>query len=85
MVKSKPTGMPRATGPRSSVQNCSLRRPHPACVARPRLFEHISGGLDNPLILVTAPAGYGKTTLLSSWLRQARIPSAWISLDENDN
>ena len=37
------------------------------------------------LTLVIAPAGYGKTTLLSTWLGQSDVPSAWLSLDEHDN
>ena len=37
------------------------------------------------LILVSAPAGYGKTTLVSSWLKEKKIPSAWLSLDGGDN
>ena len=54
-------------------------------VPRPRLMEQINGGLEKALILVSAPAGYGKTTLVSSWLRETDIPSAWLSLDEGDN
>ncbi len=42
-------------------------------------------GLDRALILVSAPAGYGKTTLVSSWLKETQIPSAWLSLDGGDN
>ena len=54
-------------------------------ITRPRLIELLNGGLDKALILVSAPAGYGKTTLLSSWLRETRISSAWLSLDKRDN
>src|SRR5512136_2264215 len=54
-------------------------------VDRPRLIEKLNGGLDKALILVSAPAGYGKTTLVSSWLHEIGIPSAWLSLDEDDN
>jgi LuxR family maltose regulon positive regulatory protein len=54
-------------------------------VTRSRLFEQLNCGLKNPLILITAPAGYGKTTLVSSWLQQSKILSSWISLDEDDN
>jgi len=57
----------------------------PKRVDRPRLIEQLNRELDKALILVSAPAGYGKTTLISSWLREANIPSAWISLDEDDN
>ena len=41
--------------------------------------------MDRALILVSAPAGYGKTTLVSSWLKEKKIPSAWLSLDGGDN
>ena len=51
-------------------------------VARPRLIDELDRGLDRPLTLVTAPAGYGKTILVSSWLNSCERPSAWVSLDE---
>ena len=57
----------------------------PNRVNRPRLIERINRGLDKSLILVSAPAGYGKTTLVSNWLHVTKTPSAWISLDEDDN
>lgn len=53
------------------------------------LREHLLNRLNNhqckPLILVSAPAGYGKSTLVSCWLETCVVPSAWISLDENEN
>ena len=51
-------------------------------VDRPRLIDEINRGLNRPLTLVTAPAGYGKTILVSSWLNTCERPSAWLSLDE---
>jgi LuxR family maltose regulon positive regulatory protein len=54
-------------------------------VDRPRLTATLSKALTNSLTLVSAPAGYGKTTLVSSWLYDNNIPSAWLSLDEGDN
>ena len=54
-------------------------------VHRTALFEKLNSGLQRRLILVSAPAGYGKTTLLSDWICQYKIPVAWISLDNNDN
>ena len=54
-------------------------------VPRPRLLEQLNGGLDKALILVSAPAGYGKTSLVSGWLCGLRTASAWLSLDEGDN
>ena len=54
-------------------------------VLRPRLTAVLSKTLTRSLTLVSAPAGYGKSTLVSSWLRETGLPSAWISLDEGDN
>jgi LuxR family maltose regulon positive regulatory protein len=54
-------------------------------VPRPRLLERLEGHRERLLTLVSAPAGYGKTTLVSSWLEACDCPSAWVSLDEDDN
>ena len=54
-------------------------------VSRPRLIEILDQGLARKLLLVAAPAGYGKTTLLSDWVQQVTIPVAWLSLDQRDN
>jgi LuxR family maltose regulon positive regulatory protein len=54
-------------------------------VARPRLTAILSIAFGKGLTLISAPAGYGKTTLVSSWLRETNIPSAWLSLEESDN
>src|SRR5512139_974302 len=59
--------------------------PCPALVKRPRLTLDLSKALTRRLTLLSAPAGYGKTTLVSSWLREADIASTWLSLDEGDN
>ncbi|OGT27759.1 MAG: hypothetical protein A2Z17_03280 [Gammaproteobacteria bacterium RBG_16_66_13] len=59
--------------------------PGPGLIDRPQLTAALTQGLTRPLTLVSAPAGYGKTTLVSSWLRAAQIPFAWLSLDETDN
>ena len=54
-------------------------------VPRPRLLERLEGRRSRALTLVSAPAGYGKTTLVNSWLDACGSPSAWLSLDEYDN
>ena len=54
-------------------------------VHRPELFEKLNSGLSRKLILISAPAGFGKTTLLSDWINQRQIPTAWFSLDKADN
>jgi len=62
-----------------------LPPPRPEVVLRPRLIEHLNEGLNRRLALICAPAGFGKTTLLSEWLAAGEPPAAWLSLDEGDN
>jgi LuxR family maltose regulon positive regulatory protein len=59
----------------------------PNLVPRPRLNKRLNEGLHQgrKLTLVTAPAGFGKTTLVTEWLKQLDHPFAWICLDEGDN
>lgn len=54
-------------------------------VSRPRLVGQLNAGLDKKLILIAAPAGFGKTTLLAEWIQQSPKHVAWVSLDNNDN
>jgi LuxR family maltose regulon positive regulatory protein len=57
-------------------------------VARPRLSERLNRGVQSKLTLVSAPAGFGKTTLLAEWLAAApayKRSAAWLSLDQSDN
>jgi LuxR family maltose regulon positive regulatory protein len=56
-------------------------------VPRPHLIRQLEEGLrlDRRLTLASAPAGFGKTTLLSDWLRQTDRPATWLSLDDGDN
>ncbi len=57
----------------------------PERVPRPALIARLNEGLTGKLTLISAPAGFGKTTLIADWLQQLDRPSAWISLDEGDN
>ena len=61
--------------------------PRPSLVSRPRLIERLNEGLDfgRKLTLISAPAGFGKTTLVSEWVSGCERPVAWLSLDEGDN
>jgi LuxR family maltose regulon positive regulatory protein len=56
-------------------------------VLRPRLFERLDAGLHCKLTVIAAPAGFGKTTLLSAWRAASGndMPFAWVSLDTGDN
>ncbi len=64
--------------------------PPPQAVVRPRLIERLNAGLHRKLTLIAAPAGCGKTTLISAWVagwaqRDPLVRAAWLSLDEGDN
>ena len=59
--------------------------PRPRIVLRPHLTDRLNEGLQRRLTLVSAPAGFGKTTLLSDWLAGCGRPAAWLSLDEGDS
>ncbi len=62
------------------------RPPLPAdWVSRPQLLERLRQQRQRPLTLVSAPAGFGKSTLLSAWLERCDWQSAWLSLDDGDN
>src|SRR5438270_13644843 len=65
-----------------------LPRLRPNVVSRPRLLERLNEGLHRNLTLIAAPAGFGKTTLVSEWvegIERPRARTAWLSLDEGDN
>ena len=85
--------MPIASG----ILKTKLYRPRIGgdLVPRPRLLERLEAGLDRRLTLISAPAGFGKTTLVSEWVDGLRSEAsqkgqienriAWLSLDEGDN
>jgi LuxR family maltose regulon positive regulatory protein len=57
----------------------------PTHIIRSRLINLLNDSLNRPLILISAPAGYGKTTLVSNWVKETGINSSWLSLDAGDN
>ena len=59
--------------------------PRQDLVPRPRLLEKLNTGHDKKLTLISAPAGFGKSTLLSNWVHQSEEDIVWVSLDESDN
>ena len=78
----------RRTSP--SILMTKLYRPpaHPELVYRPRLTRRLTDALrlQHKLVLISAPAGFGKTTLASAWLSEVdESASTWLSLDEKDN
>jgi LuxR family transcriptional regulator, maltose regulon positive regulatory protein len=71
----------------NSLLVTKLHLPSPcfSLVQRQRLLEKLNRGLTSRLILVSAAAGFGKTTILSEWAHQSKLPVSWLSLDERDN
>lgn len=61
--------------------------PRAKIVLRPRLIERLNDGLSSgcKLTLISAPAGFGKTTLLSEWITSCQRPAAWLSVDDGDS
>src|SRR5215469_8332816 len=64
-----------------------LRHPptRPGVVDRSPLIDRLAGQESAPIVSVVAPAGYGKTTLLSQWANRRGEAFAWVSVDERDN
>jgi len=57
----------------------------PGWVSRPRLLERLDRGLDHKLTLLSAPAGYGKSTLLADWIRSRNLHAGWFSIDSSED
>ena len=58
---------------------------HEDLVPRPQLYQRLDAGVTRKLTLVSAPTGFGKSTLVTSWLAERDQPAAWLSLDQGDN
>jgi LuxR family maltose regulon positive regulatory protein len=71
----------------STLLKTKLYRPlvRPELVFRPDLMRRLDEGFNGKLTVVSAPAGYGKTTLVSAWASECKCPVAWLSLDNEDN
>ncbi|MCP4418092.1 MAG: hypothetical protein GY805_15825, partial [Chloroflexi bacterium] len=63
-----------------------IGRQRPFLIPRPHLIKQLNQGIQNcKLTLISAPAGFGKSTLVSGWLAESDIQAAWLSLDQGDN
>ncbi len=58
---------------------------HPNVIQRPDLLARLDQGLSKKLTMVTAPTGFGKTTLVVSWITARNFTHAWVALDESEN
>ena len=84
----QPAGQAQRAGrPAFDLVASKLRRPpiRPGTVRRPSLIERLARDDCGPVVSVVAPAGYGKTTLLSQWAERNGQAFAWVSVDEADN
>src|SRR6266516_3353950 len=89
--EARPSAQAAAPGMRSDalalLLSTKLHRPLPRAhlVRRPQLAARLTQGVMGPLTLVSAPAGFGKTTLLAQWFAESGMPVAWLSLEPGDN
>lgn len=79
--------MPRERQPRKlHIQLAKLNPPRlPAIVERPRLYRLLDRARKRPVIWINAPPGFGKTTLVASYLRARKLRSLWYQVDEGDS
>jgi LuxR family maltose regulon positive regulatory protein len=75
----------RGRGRVTLVARRTTRPPGVRAIHRPRLTEPLTKAPDQPLVILVAPAGYGKTTLLCDWAEHDERPFAWVTLDDHDN
>ena len=82
-----PYNEPMSTPSRAPILATKLYTPplRPDAIPRPRLIQRLDRGLHGKLTLVSAAAGFGKTTLVSAWIADCGRPAAWLSLDEADS
>jgi LuxR family transcriptional regulator, maltose regulon positive regulatory protein len=87
MVEPPATTPAAATATSDALLTTKLHIPptRPAFVARPQLTDRLTKGTAGAIVLVCAPAGFGKTALLADWARRDSRPVAWLSLDGADN
>ena len=69
------------------ILNTKLQKPFlpDDFIPRERLLTYLNSQINRPLTLISAGAGFGKSTFVSSWVKQLKFKYGWVSLDENDN
>lgn len=80
-----PPSKPRESGMPILATKLFLPSSRHNTIARPRLSELLNKGLNGKFTLISAPAGFGKTTLAAEWAANCGRPVAWLSLDEQDS
>jgi LuxR family transcriptional regulator, maltose regulon positive regulatory protein len=86
-VRERAARVDRAARPAFDLVTSKLRRPQirSGTVCRSPLIARLAADDPGPIVSVVAPAGYGKTTLLSQWAERQGGAVAWVSVDERDN
>lgn len=95
-IETKPTDMEKIKSAKEVLNTDSMKSPiiatklfrpplRPEVIHRPHLKARLDEGQQRKLTLISAPAGFGKTTLVSEWIAGSRCPAAWLSLDSEDN
>lgn len=77
--------MATAKAPPTTATKLLVPAPRPESIRRARLVLALETAVQRPLTVVSAPAGYGKTTALAQWLERSSVEHAWLSLDAHDN
>src|SRR6266566_5270555 len=85
--RQRPIRIPYASGPEGDFFASKLRAPptRPGAVYRSSVIDRLTRDNSRPVVSVVAPAGYGKTTLLSQWAERGGQAFAWVSVGETDN
>jgi LuxR family maltose regulon positive regulatory protein len=78
-------GVPSTPLPPLLLTKLFVPAPPPGLVARPHLLARLTTGLAGQITLLSAPPGFGKTTLLTQWLASCERPVAWLALEESDS
>ena len=81
----KEGNLPKHSPARLLVTKLTAPQLRTALVQRARLIQLLNQATGRRLTVVSAPAGFGKTTLLGAWIQQCGLPVAWLSLDAGDN
>ncbi len=82
---SEPVAIPQKQEQPILATKIYIPPPRPNVVFRQRLIDQMNEGLNRKLTLISAPPGFGKTTLTSEWVAGCERPVAWLSMDEGDN
>src|SRR5260370_11513613 len=84
-AREAPPALPHRPHDMRLATNLHMPRLRPQLVHRDHLIERLQLGMETPLTLISAPAGFGKTTLLCQWLAESGKDAAWLSLEPEDN